>query len=391
MHDLRPIVIASSLAFSLINFRGQLIASLISSGRRVIACAPDRDEKAIAGLKAMGAEFRLIPMARTGLNPFEDLRSLIAYWRLFRAVRPELVLAYTQKPIIYAGLALRLLRGVRFYPMVTGLGYVFTEANRRFWLQRLLSWLYRAATRRAARLIVFNSDDGAELLRRRIVRDPAMIVHVPGSGIDLERFAEAPLPPSPPVFLVVARLLIDKGLREYAAAARIVRETFPLARFQLLGPPDANPAAIPFAEVRAWHQEGIIEYLGETRDVRPWLAGCTVYVLPSYREGLPRTVLEGMATARAIVTTDVPGCRDTVIDGDNGYLVPPQDPEALAAALIRFCANPELARRMGQRSRAMAQHFSVDRVNHLLLETLALEPPTEVSAPIAEAGHFAIS
>jgi glycosyltransferase involved in cell wall biosynthesis len=185
------------------------------------------------------------------------------------------------------------------------------------------------------------------------------------------------------VFLLVARLLCNKGLREYVAAARQVRRACPEARFQILGPHDANPAGLPEAELRSWIAEGVIEYLGETRDVTPFLAAATVFVLPTwYREGLPRTILEAMATGRAVITTDAPGCRDAVTDGDNGLLVPVRNADALAAAMRRFIDDPSLAARMGARGRRLAEtRYDVAIVNRTLLDTMDLSaPPATVIA-----------
>ena len=233
--------------------------------------------------------------------------------------------------------------------------------------------LYRAALARAATVIVYNRDDRDELRRSRIVNDRHEVVLIPGSGVDMAHFAEQPIPPGGPIFLVVARLLHDKGLREYVEAAEIVKRDYPDARFELLGPFDPNPAAVSAAELAEWQSRGALIYRGAARDVRPYLAHCSVFVLPSHREGLPRTILEAMATGRAIITTDAPGCRETVCEGENGLLVPVGDPRALADAMLRFCRDPELAERMGAMSRRIARRrFAVEAINRLLMATLGL-------------------
>jgi glycosyltransferase involved in cell wall biosynthesis len=371
----RPMKVAviASLAHSLINFRGALIGQIMAAGHEVLACAPDADGSVIEALEALGARFRLFPMGRANLNPLEDARTLFSLIRLLRKEKPDIILAYTQKPIIYAGLAHRIIRHGRFFPMVTGLGYVFCEAGRRPWLRRTVAALYRAAVARAAAVIVFNRDDHDELRRHSIVDEAHDIVQVSGSGIDTTHFAPQPLPQGGPVFLLIARLLHDKGLREYAAAAEIVRRDHPGARFQLLGPFDSNPTAVSAAELARWQKQGIVEYLGHTRDVRPYLAACSVFVLPSYREGMPRTALEAMATGRAIITTDAPGCREIVREGENGFLVPVGDVPALASAMAQFCREPALAEKMGKVSRRLVQQgFAVATVNQILMNTLGL-------------------
>ncbi|HYZ47278.1 MAG TPA: glycosyltransferase, partial [Sphingomonas sp.] len=259
------IVVCASLAYSLVNFRGALLASL-SRDHSVIACAPDDNPDVRRQLSEMGVGFRRIPMQRASLSPIADLRTLVTYLRLFREQNPDIVLAYTQKPIIYAGIATRLRPRIRFFAMVSGLGHAFGERNgqpRRF-LRALVSFLYRIAVRRTDTFFVFNRDDGVEMLARRIIRPDHRLIQLPGSGVDTARFAKAPLPVGPPVFLLIARLMRDKGLYEFVAAARQVRMLVPAARFQLLGPFDDNPESIHGQELDAWIGEGVIEYLGTT-------------------------------------------------------------------------------------------------------------------------------
>lgn len=384
------IVVVASLAFSLVNFRGRLLAEMVARGHDVIACAPEDDSETAAVLARMGVAYRTMPMARAGLNPLADLRTLGWLVRLFARERPDLVLAYTQKPIVYAGIASRIGRNTRFFAMVSGLGHAFGEEGGRG-LRRLVARLYRTALARAEGVFVFNADDRDEMLRHRMIRPDALVVRVPGTGVDLDHYAPAPLPAGPPRFLMIARLLRSKGLFDYVEAARRVRLRHPEVRFGLLGPLDPSPAGIDRAQVDAWRREGVIDYLGEARDVRPHLAAASVFVLPSwYREGLPRTILEAMATGRAVVTTDTTGCREPIEEGGNGCLVPPRDPAALAAAMTRFVEDPGLARSMGARARAIAEHYySVDRVNDVLLATMKLSDmprPLETS-PVARAAE----
>ena len=377
------VVVVASLAYSLVNFRGRLLADMKAAGHDVIACAPDDDADVRAWLVRQGIGWRRIPMARVGLNPFVDLGTLRALLALLRAERPDIVLAYTQKPIIYAGLATRL-TGTRFFAMVSGLGHVYGEevSSRMRLLRRGVSVLYRAALRHARAVFVFNRDDRAELLRHRIIDVDTPVVQVPGSGIDIDRFAHVAPPPAP-VFLMIARLLRAKGVHDFVAAARIVRRRHPQARFRLLGPTDPGPDGITHVELERWVSEGTIDYLGETRDVRRFLADASVFVLPSwYREGLPRTILEAMATGRAVVTTDRPGCRDPIEEGVNGFVVPARDVDALAVAMERFAAEPSLAAQMGAQARRTATaRYAVERVNHILLDTMELLPATPVTAP----------
>lgn len=380
------VVVVASLAYSLVNFRGQLLADMVAAGHEVIACAPDDDAQVRARLAEMGVALRRVPMARVGLNPLVDLGTLRSLVALLRAERPDVVLAYTQKPIIYAGLAARLTR-TRFYAMVSGLGHVYGEdaSPRMRLLRRGVSLLYRAAVREARAIFVFNRDDRAEMLRHAIVTPDARVIQVPGSGVDVTRFVATPPPPGP-VFLMIARLLRAKGVDDYVAAARAVRMRYPRARFRLLGPTDPGPDGVTVGEIARWAEEGVIDYLGETRDVRPFFAEASVFVLPSwYREGLPRTILEAMASGRAVITTDRPGCRDPIDQGANGFVVPARDPAALAAAMERFCADPALATRMGAVARRVAtERYAVERVNRLLLDTMELSAARSTEVAVAE-------
>lgn len=353
------IVIVASLAYSLVNFRRQLLLDLRAQGHEVIACAPDDDEEVVAALSAFGVRFRSLPLAPAGLNPLTDLKTLLSLINLFRQERPGLVIAYTQKPIIYSGIAARFTSHAgRFCPIVTGLGRAFSErggVDARL-LRKLVGSLYRLAFARAAAIVVFNPQDAADLRTVGAIRPYHEVTFSPGSGVDLTRFGCSPVPPGPPVFLMIARLLGEKGVAEFAAAAARVHNRFPAARFQLLGPFEKGRDAIPEATLDAWVAKGPLEYLGATDDVRPYLARATALVLPTfYREGVPRSILEGMATGRPIITTDIPACRVAVRDGDNGMLVAPRDSRALAGAMEQFCRQPGLARAMGRRSRLLAE------------------------------------
>lgn len=384
------ILVLSSLAYSLTNFRGTLLTAMIEAGHEVIACAPDENRQVRDWLANKGIGFRTMRMARAGMNPFADTVTLWDLVSLMRKERPDVVLAYTQKPIIYGGLAARLVGGIRYFAMCSGLGHAFSGDGglRSRVLKKIVSLLYRAAVAKASGVFVFNRDDNDEMRDNGILAPDQTAIQVPGSGIDLLRFRHQPLPPGPPKFLMIARLLRDKGPGEFAAAAAIVRRKFPEARFLLLGPFDANPSNISQTELDSWQSDGLIEYLGSTSDVQPFLADCTVFVLPTYyREGLPRTILEAMATGRAIITTDTPGCRETVIKDTNGILVPPRDVPALAAAMETMAEDTGLCERYGAASRKIAEEcFDVHRVNAILLGNMGLDRSAPNSAAMID-GH----
>lgn len=301
------ILILASLSRSLLNFRGPLLRALRERGHEVIAAAPS-DDGVVAvqeQLASMAIRFEPVPLARGGLNPFNDLRSLRALDTLLRRQRPDVVLAYTAKPVIYGGLAARRVGGIRFFPMITGLGYAFTDSGglKRLLVRRVIEQLYRRSLASAETVIFQNPDDENLFRERKLIPSTVPSVRVNGSGVDLDAFPPAPLPEAP-VFLMLARLVADKGVREYVAAARSVKHQYPQAVFRLGGGLDPNPASIRPDELQSWVDSGVIEYLGDIHNVQGALAACRYYVLPSYREGTPRSVLEAMATGRPIITTD---------------------------------------------------------------------------------------
>jgi glycosyltransferase involved in cell wall biosynthesis len=370
------IVVLSSLAYSLTNFRGALLREMKANGHRVLAVAPDRNEAVEGELRRADIGFCVIPMDRARISPLRDMALLLSYVRLIALEKPDIVLAYTQKPIIYGGLAARLLCVPRFFVLMSGLGFVYSEDNRRRrGLRQVVSVLYREAVRRSRAIFVFNADDRTAMIGHGIVAPRQNVVQVPGSGIDLEHFAQMPLPRNGMRFLLVARLMRDKGIYEFVEAARQIKSQHPDCEFTVLGHYERdNPTGIDEEQCLRLARQYPVRFVPGTTDVRPYLASCSVFVLPSYyREGLPRTILEAMATGRAIVTTDMPGCREPVIDGENGFLVPARDSAALAAALQRFIDTPGLLGVMGARSRALAETiYDVRKVNHQLLDEMDL-------------------
>jgi glycosyltransferase involved in cell wall biosynthesis len=373
----RRIAVIASYTPSLTNFRLELLKRMVESDCEVFAFAPENDPVVIAQLRSIGVSFIQIDMGRAGLNPLADLKTLWLLWRQLRRLKPDLVLPYTMKPIIYGGIAARLAGQNERSFLVTGLGHVFSDAvkSRKLALVRRLSVvLYRFALRNAKVVFAYNSADVEDIERYHLIDGKTPLVLVPGSGVDLDHFANAEIPAGPVTFLLIARLLKDKGIFDYVEAARRLRAEYPQAQFRLLGHFDPNPTAISRQQIAAWTREGLIDYLGETTDVRPYLAACSAFVLPSYyREGIPRSILEAMATGRAIVTTNLPGCRDTVEEGINGFTIEPQHPGQLADSLRTFLRDPSLAQRMGARSRQIAQaKFDVHHVNRILLERMGL-------------------
>jgi glycosyltransferase involved in cell wall biosynthesis len=345
------VVVASRCAWTMHNFRLPLLQALARGGYTVKAVGAGGDGYDTK-LLAAGVDFEDVPVSRRGVAPLQDLRLMFRLVALFRRFRPRVFHAFTIKPAIYGTLAAALAGVPVRVVTITGLGHAFTTAPGA--LRGLVEWLYRAALRRATLVYFQNNDDRALFLERGLVA-AAKTRLIAGSGVDTRRFAEAPLPSAAggaPRFLMVARLLREKGVAEYFEAAERVRATHPRAEFVLLGGLDTrNPSGFTRSEVEALTSRGAVRWENEVTDVRPFLAACDVLVLPSYREGMPRSVLEAASTGRAAIVTDVPGCRDAVESGVTGLLVPPADPDALAVAIRRFVDEPGLIATMGAAAR----------------------------------------
>ena len=369
----KTVLILGSYAPSLVTFRGPLVAAMVARGHRVIASAPSIASDTAADLRDLGAEPRELPLSNVSLNPLAMFGSLRALKELLLEIRPDVLLSYTIKPVILGALAGRAARVPTIISLITGVGYAFTEgleARRRI-ARTAASLLYRIALARSTAIVFQNPDDESFFRNLGLVPRGATVHRTNGSGIDLDRFEPVPLP-GETSFLMIARLLKDKGIREFAEAAKRIRADHPDVPIALVGRRDPSPDSLTSAELEDLLRHGI-DFKGELADVRPAIAGCSVYVLPSYREGTPRSVLEAMAMGRAIVTTDAPGCRETVIHGKNGLLVPPRDAEALYEAMLRFVREPGLAAEMGPASRRLAEEkFDVRTVNSNLLEIAGL-------------------
>ncbi len=369
------VLVIASYDRSLITFRGDLLRSMVESGHEVVACSPNFSDRIRESLALLGVRHHKIRMARTGMNPLMDLVTFAALLRLIRAERPDRVLAYTVKAVIYASLAAKLLRFPQLYSMITGLGYAFSSRPgfKRKASSAAVRVLYRLARGGSKCLFFQNPDDLAEFRRCRLIGKHTGTVMINGSGVNIDFYPVVPLNQDP-VFLLIGRLVVEKGVREYAEAAKVVREQYPQARFMLAGWLDSNPDAISESELQGWIGDGTIEYLGQLEDVRPALASCRIFVLPSYyREGTPRTILEAMSMGRPVITADTPGCRETTQNGVNGYLVRQRDSTDLAEAMVKLLESPQTAEKMGRASRRIAQNkYDVKKVNRVILNSMGL-------------------
>ena len=325
------VIVSANSLWNIANFRSGLIKAIAAEGFRPVIAAPFEPGKALP----LSQEAELVPlgMDRSGINPFADGSLVARYLNLFRTLRPSAYLSFTIKPNIYGAFAAGL-AGIPAIPNVSGLGTAFLQGGA---LGRLVDMLYRLAFAKCRVVFFQNPDDRALFIDRRIVSESQARL-LAGSGVDLTKFTPA-RPPGirPPTFLFIGRLLTDKGVREFVEAAQRTKARFPGARFQLLGGLDpGNRSAIGKDELDRWVAEHAIEYLGPTHDVRPHIAEASAVVLPSYREGLPRSLLEGGAMARPLIATDVPGCREIVKDGVTGLLCEVRSASSLAGAMARF-------------------------------------------------------
>lgn len=376
-------LIIASYPASILKFRGALIKALQDKGFEIHIAAPEFEifPEEYEDLTALGYVVHPIPMQRTGTNPLNDAKTLSALYLLMKKIQPSHVMGYTIKPVIYGSLAAKLARVPNRFALITGLGYAFQGADEQNYkksnLQKIMHKLYSVALASTHKVFFQNPDDEALFKSMGILTPNASTTVVNGSGVNVSEYNVVPFPiinnKPAPRFLLIARLLGDKGVREYAQAARIVKEKYPQAQFDLVGWIDDNPDAIEQQELDNWINEGLFKFWGKLDDVQPAIAASSIYVLPSYREGTPRTVLEAMAMGRPIITTDAPGCRETVIDGQNGYLVPVKSVDELATAMERFIINPELIEKMGMASRALAEKkFDVHSVNKSMLKAMGL-------------------
>lgn len=376
-------LIISSFLPSVLNFRGKLLEAIHQQGYEIHIIVPDLTSFPTEHEKLLNLGYYVheVSMQRTGTNPRSDLKTLLSIYTLIKKIKPDYVLSYTIKPVIYGTLAAWLAKVPNRYALITGLGYAFQNVetqSKRSIFQQLVHGLYQQALSRSHKAFFQNPDDLKLFQDLKLLNAQIPTVVVNGSGVNVADFNVLPLPVTADQkikisFLLIARLLIDKGVREYAEAAKIIKHKYPHVEFNLVGWIDENPSAIGQSELDQWIAGNTLKYWGKLSDVRPAIAESSVYVLPSYREGTPRTVLEAMAMGRAIITTDAPGCRETVIPGENGFLVEVKSVSSLVNAMQELINNPALIEQMGQRSREIALHkYDVHQVSRNMIQEMGL-------------------
>jgi glycosyltransferase involved in cell wall biosynthesis len=372
------ICIVGSFANSLINFRGTLISNLIRRGCKVYVLAPDFTmelERSVMDLGAVPIKYYL---SRARINPIKDIITIVSLVKIFRNLKPDLIFTYTHKPNIYGMLSAALTKIPKRFAEITGIGYYFIKGSKAHTVsykltKSILVFLYRISFLFVDMVFFLNKEDLMEFVDLRILpRNKCKII--PATGVDLNEWKIATPLLEPITFIFVGRLLKEKGVLEYVEAARIIKEKHPQVKFIMLGGYDENPGSLTPDDIKKLQLKGLLTWPGDVPDVRPWLAQSSVFVLPSYREGFPRSTQEAMAMGRPIITTDAPGCRETVKHGLNGFLVPVGNVRALAEAMEEFINNPDLIPVMGRESRRMAEVlFDAVKNNQSIINHFGLE------------------
>lgn len=370
------IALLGSNVSSTIGFRAELIETLVHSGHTVYCFCSDFDQKSEHKIELMGAIPIKYQLKRAGLNPISDILTIIQLKNILEEIKPDIVFSYFVKPVIYGTIAAKLAGIRRRVAMLEGLGYAFTELKKGFTLkQKILKTiqiaLYKITLPMTEKVIFLNKDDYQDLIiRNNIILQSHHVLG--GIGVDLSKFPYSPPPKKPIKFLFIGRLLAEKGIFEFVNAAKIVKRNHPDIEFIVLGGLDnENPGGLSKVQLSKLLDECVITYPGHVDDVGYWIKESSVFVLPSYREGMPRSSQEAMATGRAIITTDAPGCKDTVIEGENGFIIPRWDEHNLVNKMLFFIDNPDAIDKMGLVSNKIAiDNLDINKVNKKLISII---------------------
>ena len=365
------ILVLSSHTPSLFWFRVDMMKAFIEQGCEVVAVGDEPESKWTEKFSQINVKYRQAFIQRNGTNPLKDLKTLKSLKRIIKEESPDKIFTYQAKTVIYGCLAAKK-KDVEIFALVAGMGSVFlSKTFKGKVLGSILKFEYKIALRRAKKVFFQNQDDIQFFVDNHIVKEEK-VVKINGSGVNLEKFVPQAMPKEP-AFLCISRIIRDKGVIEYLEAAKIVKEKYPNVRFLLVGPYDSNPSALKEEDLKPYVEDNVVEYFGEQSNVSPYLEQCSVYVLPSYREGTPKTVLEAMASFKAIITTDAPGCKETVEDGVNGFLVPVKDVKALAMKMVELIEKPDVVLKMAQNGRSIVEEkFDVKKVNKQIIDIMEL-------------------
>lgn len=366
------IAVLSSHTSSLFWFRMDMMKDFIKHGHSIIALGPEPELYWENKFKEHGIRYQQLFVERNGLNPFNDIRTYRELKKFMKEEKPDKVFAYQAKTVVYGSLAAKANGITEIYPLIAGLGSIFRgEGLKNKIIKTIMKIEYRLACN-ASKIVFFqNYDDKNEFINNELIQENKTMI-INGSGVNLKKFKPEPLPDMP-AFLFIGRLIKDKGVMEYLEACKRVKAEHPGIRCLLVGPYDSNPSALKPEELQPFIDQDIVEYFGEQTDVRPFLKQCSTYVLPSYHEGTPKTVLEAMAIGRSIITSDAPGCRETVTDGYNGFLVPVKDINKLVEKMKTLIENQETNKIMAERSLKLARtKYDVNLVNKSIMKTMDL-------------------
>ncbi|MDG5471362.1 glycosyltransferase family 4 protein [Jeotgalibacillus sp. ET6] len=366
------IVVLSSHTSSLFWFRMDMMKSFLSKGHTVIAVGSEPESAWKAKFQEFDIDYRQLPVERNGLNPLNDLKTFKSLYEFMKKEKPDKVFAYQAKTIVYGSIAAKLNGISEVYPLVAGLGSVFRgNGVKNEMIKNIMKLQYRVACMFSKKIFFQNHDDKNEFLKNGLVKENKTVI-INGSGVDLSKFKYEELPEEPS-FLFIGRLIKDKGIMEYLEACNKIKLKYPRVRCLLVGPYDSNPSAITKEELKPYIDDKTIEYFGEQDDVRPFITQCSTFILPSYHEGTPKTVLEAMAMGRSIITTEAPGCRETVVDGVNGYLVKVKSVNELEDRMEKLINNKQRSYSMGQESAKIAiEKYDVKKVNQTIIQTMGI-------------------
>jgi glycosyltransferase involved in cell wall biosynthesis len=373
------IAVLTSDPYSIFRHRLDLVVDFVKSGHEVLIVSSENDSLKDK-FSQYNLRFRHVRLTRNGINPFKDIQTFLDFYRILKEEKPDKVFAYQAKAVVYGCWAAERCEIKDTYIMLTGLGSVLRE-NKKYLKYKILHFILKRLYKHAikcSKYVFFQNVDDRRIMVKMTSLPLNKTIIVNGSGVDIQAFTQSPMP-SIPVFLYIGRLIRDKGICEYLEACRIIKRKYRHVRCMLVGPFDTNPSAVKESDLKPYIEDDSIEYAGEQDDVRPFIIQCSTYVLPSYHEGTPHSVLQAMAMGRAIITTDAPGCRETVKNGENGFLIPVKNVEAVVEKMEYLINNPAINAKMGEQSRVVAEEkYYIRKVNKAIFEVMELNYPNNI-------------
>lgn len=369
----KNLLIVGGKAWSIINFRGSLIKKLIQKGFKITAVASEATALELEEINKLGVSYVDIKLKSNRISIFSDFIYYLKLKNIISNLDPDIILSYTFKPVVYSGLAIFLKKNINFFPLITGLGNIFNTKRINFYPIKLILILLCKISLRNAKTIIFQNIENLEYFKNLKIAPKVKKIIIEGSGVNIDHFTNVPFTNNKDMtFLLIARLLKDKGIIEYIEAAKQIKLKLKNIKFNLIGPKDNSNNKVNIDYIKNNHKKGVINYLGFQKNVKPFIADSHVYVLPSYHEGLPRSVLEAMAMGRPIITTRVPGCKETIVNNENGFLIPSKNISSLVEKITWFINNKKEIYRMGKNSRTLViERFSSEKIDKKFIELLS--------------------